>query len=333
MQGEAITGMRSSVFLLGAMLGRCGHVIMEHPGGCVIGARPIDLHIAALKQMGVLFREEDGRLAACVDELHGAEIRLAFPSVGATENIVLAAVTAQGETILHGAAIEPEVTALCEFLAACGAQIEGTGTGELRICGVNDLHGARYRVPSDRIVAGTYLFACLGCGGSVLLVDAPWEQMAEVLKIAERMGAQCVTSVEGLFVQSNGGKAAVEWLRTGPYPAFPTDLQSAAMAALTCADGKSIIEETVFENRFRIVEALRRMGAQIEVKDGRFAHIAGVERLRGAALEACELRGGAALILAGLMAEGESYVTGCHFIERGYENICRDRKSVGRERV
>ena len=329
MQGEAITGMRSSLCLLGALLGRCGHVVMEHPGGCVIGARPIDLHIAALEQMGVVFREEAGLLSAGTEALHGAKIHLAFPSVGATENIVLAAVTAEGETVLHGAAKEPEVVALCGFLTACGAQIDGIGTEELRIRGVTALHGAKYRIPADRIVAGTYLFSCIGCGGSVLLVDAPWEQMTSVLETAERMGAQCVTSAEGLFVQSNCTPEAVERLCTGPYPAFPTDLQSVAMAALTCAGGKSVIEETVFENRFRIVEPLCRMGAQIKVTEGRYAQITGVERLRGAAMEACELRGGAALILAGLMAEGESYVTGCHFIERGYENICRDLRELG----
>lgn len=331
MQGEAITGMRSSLCLLGALLGRCGYVTMEHPGGCVIGERPIDLHIRALEQMGVEFREENGLLSARVkdERMHGAEITLDFPSVGATENILLAAVKAMGDTRIIGAAREPEVTALCEFLSACGAVIEGIGSARLLIRGGRPLHGAQYTVPADRIVAGTYLFACVACGGSALLTEAPWEQMEAVTLVAEKMGAQCVASEEGLFVQFSGRPRAVNHIRTGPYPEFPTDLQSVAMAALARADGISCIEENIFENRFRIVDELIQMGAQIRRKDGRHAVITGVERLRGSRMEACELRGGAALVLAGLAAEGESFVTGQHFIERGYENICRDFRELG----
>ena len=203
MQGEAITGMRSSLCLLGALLGRCGYVTMEHPGGCIIGERPIDLHIRALQQMGVEFREEEGLLSAQVKDgkMHGAEITLEFPSVGATENILLAAVKADGDTRILGAAREPEVTALCEFLTACGAQIEGIGETELLVHGDRPLHGTQFTVPADRIVAGTYLFACIGCGGSTLLTEAPWEQMEAVTFVAEKMGAQCIASEEGLFVQ------------------------------------------------------------------------------------------------------------------------------------
>lgn len=188
MRGEAITGMRSSLCLLGALLGKCGYVTMEHPGGCVIGDRPIDLHIHALEQMGVEFLEEDGLLSARAKNLHGAQITLKFPSVGATENILLAAVKATGDTVITGAAREPEVIALCEFLTACGASIEGMGSPELIIHGGGDLHGTRYTVPTDRIVAGTYLFGCIGCGGSVLLNQAPWSQMEAVTVAAERMG-------------------------------------------------------------------------------------------------------------------------------------------------
>lgn len=331
MQGEAITGMRSSLCLLGALLGRCGYVTMEHPGGCVIGERPIDLHIKALEQMGVEFREENGLLSAQVKDgiMHGAKIRLDFPSVGATENILLAAVRAVGDTRIIGAAREPEVTALCEFLVACGAEIEGIGGSSIHIRGGRPLHGTQFTIPADRIVAGTYLFACVGCGGSVLLEEAPWEQMEAVTLVAEKMGAQCVASGEGLFVQASGRPKVVSHIRTGPYPEFPTDLQSVAMAVLAKADGQSCIEENIFENRFRIVEPLTRMGAQICKKDGRHAVITGVEKLQGGRMEACELRGGAALVLAGLAAEGESFVTGKHFIERGYENICRDFKELG----
>lgn len=329
MRGEAITGMRSSLCLLGALLGKCGYVTMEHPGGCVIGDRPIDLHIHALEQMGVEFLEEDGLLSAQAKNLHGAQITLKFPSVGATENILLAAVKATGDTVITGAAREPEVIALCEFLTACGASIEGMGSPELIIHGGGDLHGTRYTVPADRIVAGTYLFGCIGCGGSVLLNQAPWSQMEAVTVAAERMGAQCTVSEEGLFVQAPVRPKSIGHLQTGPYPEFPTDLQSAAMAVLTMAEGISYIEENIFENRFRIAEPLNLMGAQIVLKDGQHAVITGVEHLHGEQMDACELRGGAALVLAGLAAEGESFVTGQHFIERGYENICRDFRELG----
>lgn len=271
MRGEAITGMRSSLCLLGALLGKCGYVTMEHPGGCVIGDRPIDLHIHALEQMGVEFLEEDGLLSARAKNLHGAQITLKFPSVGATENILLAAVKATGDTVITGAAREPEVIALCEFLTACGASIEGMGSPELIIHGGGDLHGTRYTVPADRIVAGTYLFGCIGCGGSVLLNQAPWSQMEAVTVAAERMGAQCTVSEEGLFVQAPARPKSIGHLQTGPYPEFPTDLQSAAMAVLTMAEGISYIEENIFENRFRIAEPLTLMGAQIVLKDGQTA--------------------------------------------------------------
>ena len=303
MQGEAITGMRSSLCLLGALLGRCGYVTMEHPGGCIIGERPIDLHIRALQQMGVEFREEEGLLSAQVKDgkMHGAEITLEFPSVGATENILLAAVKADGDTRILGAAREPEVTALCKFLTACGAQIEGIGETELLVHGDRPLHGTQFTVP----------------------------QMEAVTFVAEKIGAQCIASEEGLFVQCSKRPQAIPYLRTGPYPGFPTDLQSVAMAVLTRAEGCSCIEENIFENRFRIAEPLKGMGAEIVLKDGRHAVITGVEHLRGSRMEACELRGGAALVLAGLAAEGESFVTGQHFIERGYENICRDLRELG----
>ena len=281
--------------------------------------------------MGVELREEEGLLSAQVKDgkMHGAEITLEFPSVGATENILLAAVKADGDTRILGAAREPEVTALCKFLTACGAQIEGIGETELLVHGDRPLHGTQFTVPADRIVAGTYLFACIGCGGSTLLTEAPWEQMEAVTFVAEKMGAQCIASEEGLFVQCSKRPQAIPHLRTGPYPEFPTDLQSVAMAVLTRAEGCSCIEENIFENRFRIAEPLKGMGAEIVLKDGRHAVITGVEHLRGSRMEACELRGGAALVLAGLAAEGESFVTGQHFIERGYENICRDLRELG----
>lgn len=326
---EAITGMRSSLCLLGAMLGRCGEVVMEYPGGCVIGERPIDLHISALERMGVVFCEEGGRLRAVTDGLHGADIFLGFPSVGATENIILAAVTAEGDTVIHGAAKEPEIMALCQYLECCGAEIDGIGTQTLLIRGGRKLYGANYRVPSDRIVAGTYLFGCMGAGGSILLEAAPWEQMEAVLEVAKQMGGQCARVQEGIYVQAPERPKAISHLQTAPYPGFPTDLQSVALAALAVADGESIVEETIFENRFRVVEPLVKMGADIYLVDTRRAYVNGREQLYGSTVEAKELRGGAALVMAGLLAEGETVITGCSYINRGYENICRDLRELG----
>ncbi len=326
---EAVTGMRSSLCLLGALIGRCGEVVMEHPGGCVIGQRPIDMHLSALRQMGVVFREEGCRLRAVAQRLRGAHIVLPFPSVGATENVLLAAVLAEGDTLLEGAALEPEITSLCRYLQCCGASIEGVGTGRLTVRGGSALHGASFAVPADRIVAGTYLFGCIGTGGSVFLEDAPWEEMTAVLEIAERMNCRLCTSAEGIYVQAAPRPAAVNFIRTEPYPGFPTDLQSVALAVAARGDGDSLIRETIFENRFRVAEDLRRMGADLKEQGVDSMLVHGVETLRGTLVEARELRGGAALVVAGLMAQGETKVTGCRYIYRGYENICRDFRELG----
>lgn len=329
MRGEAITGMRSSLCLLGALLGRCGEVVMEYPGGCVIGDRPIDLHLSALSKMGVVFTEEQGQIRAAVKRLKGAKLKLPVASVGATENILLAAVMAEGETLLEGAAREPEVVALCHFLRCCGADIRGIGSSRLLISGGKTLHGADFTVPADRIVAGTYLFAAVATGGSVLLEEAPVTQMEAAVRVADEMGAQCTVTREGLYVQAGERCRAVSHLRTAPYPGFPTDLQSMALAVMTTGEGQCLIEETIFENRFRVVEPLREMGADIQVYDAKKVLVRGVERLYGAQVEAKELRGGAALVLAGLMAEGESTISGCRYIYRGYENICKDLRELG----
>ena len=329
MGSEAVRGMRSSLCLLGALVGRCGQVVMEHPGGCVIGQRPIDLHLEALGQMGVVFSEEDGRLLASADRLRGARILLPFPSVGATENVILAAVLAEGETLLEGAAKEPEIGALCRYLKACGAQITGEGTGQICIRGGRSLKGTEFFVPADRIVAGTYLFACVGAGGSVLLEEAPWQEMEAVLRTAEDMGAKVWASREGVYVQAPARPGAVECICTAPYPGFPTDLQSVALAVAAAADGDTLIRETIFEDRFRVAEELGRMGARLEVQGPESVLARGVEHLKGARVEARELRGGAALAVAGLMARGETTVTQCKYIERGYENLCRDFRELG----
>ncbi|MCM1045342.1 MAG: UDP-N-acetylglucosamine 1-carboxyvinyltransferase [Candidatus Gastranaerophilales bacterium] len=332
MPKDAIMGMRSSLCLLGAMLGRCNEVVMEYPGGCVIGERPIDLHLDALKKMGVQFVEESGRLhAKALSGLHGAKIVFPAVSVGATENVVLAAVLAEGDTEVFGAALEPEVTTLCRYLQCCGAVIEGVGTDRLQItgrCG-RVLHGAEFRIPSDRIVAGTYLFGCIATGGSVFLEGAPNDQMESVLSVAEEMGSQCDLVKEGVYIQSPRKPLLPSGIRTEPYPGFPTDLQSMALAAMTIGEGSCLIEETIFEDRFRVVEPLVQMGADIVVQDSHRVIVKGVPRMKGTLVEARELRGGAALVLAGLLAEGTTQVCGVTYIDRGYENICKDLRELG----
>lgn len=329
MLGEAVTGMRSSLTLLGALLGKCGHAVMEHPGGCTIGARPIDLHIEALKKMNVEFVEGERELRARTSGLEGADIELSCASVGATENIVLAAVLARGTTHIRGAAREPEVMALCEYLKACGARILGEGTTELTIEGVSSLRGTEFVVPSDRIVAGTYLFGCLAAGGEVFLKDAPAEHLWAAILTAEQMGAVCQSTKDGLYVQAPERAASLSYLRTLVYPGFPTDLQSPLLAVLATAEGESVVEETIFENRFRIVKQLEFMGADISMVNPKKVCIKGIERLSGAEVRAEELRGGAALVIAALGATGETVIRGCSYIERGYVNICRDLRELG----
>jgi UDP-N-acetylglucosamine 1-carboxyvinyltransferase len=329
MPADAVTGMRSSLFILGALLGRCGEAVMDYPGGCVIGQRPINLHIESLGKMGVYFEEKANRLYAHTDGLKGADIKLSIPSVGATENIVLSAVAATGTTRIINAAKEPEIKTLCRYLVECGADIEGDGTECIIIHGGNRLKGADYLIPADRIVAGTYLFACMAAGGNVLLVDAPWQQMKAVFAVAEKMGGHIEISDKGIYVQSPQRPVLSGTLDTAPYPGFPTDLQSAALAAAVCGDGKLTIQENIFENRFRIVDSLKTMGADIEVLDNTRVSVKGVDVLEGRIVKAGELRGGAALVIAGLRAHGETVIKGCSYIYRGYENICRDLRELG----
>lgn len=329
MAGENVTGMRSSIMLLGAMLGRLGEVTMDYPGGCVIGERPIDLHLNALRRMGVSVYEREGSFTARVKNLEGTVLRLPVSSVGATENIILAAVMAKGVTVLQNAAKEPEIVTLCEFLTEAGAVIEGIGGAVLIIQGGHALHGIRFRIPADRIVAGTYLMSVLGAGGHIFLEDAPVAQMRSMLKVAEDIGAETNISREGLMIIAHENKRAIPFLKTEIYPGFPTDMQSILMAALTTVQGISVIEETIFENRFRIIPELRKMGACIEQQGKRQAVIVGVDSLLGCEVKAEELRGGAALVVAGCMALGETIVKNRHFIERGYEDICRDYQNLG----
>ncbi len=330
MPAEAVQGMRSSVCMLGTLLSRCGEVTMEYPGGCVIGARPIDLHLKALEKMGAVFYIEKDRIYGKVQAgFQGAEICFPKVSVGATENVILAAVLAKGRTRIVRAAKEPEVVALCQYLVRCGADIKGIGSDCLVINGVEQLCGCCMKIPADRIVAGTYLFAVLVAGGNAWLEDAPCDEMQAVLQVAKQMGAICQESTNGLYVQAPEELQAVEYLQTGEYPAFPTDLQSAVTVAALRAKGNSMIEETIFENRFHIVEPLKSMGADIQILDPKRIMINGGNRLWGRSVEAKELRGGAAMILAGLMAGDKTYISGCNYIMRGYENIGKDLRELG----
>ena len=329
MPRDAAKGMRSSIILLGALLGRIGEVRIEYPGGCVIGERPIDLHIHALQQLNVQFEETDYGLYAHTKQLKGAKIHLPIPSVGATQNSILAAVKAEGTTVITGAAREPEVETLCEYLKSCGADIAGGGSSVIRIRGVEKLEATEFTIPGDRIVAGTYLCACMAAGGEVLLKEAPCERMEAVLKQARACGAMCQITDEGLYVQVHNRLKAIDKLVTEPYPGFPTDMQSQFLSVLSLAEGTCVIEENIFENRFHTLPYLQAMGANVVQTDAKHILVSGVEELHGYTVSAEELRGGAALVIAGVAAKGETVVDGCRFIERGYENICRDLRELG----
>lgn len=328
MPADSVGVMRSSIMLLGALLARTGSVRMEYPGGCVIGARPIDLHLQSLRRMGVVIDQQELGFSAKAANLRGIVFRLPFVSVGVTENLLLAAVLAEGMTVIEPAAREPEIQALCEFLIRAGARIEGTGSDRLVIHGVEKLMPVRYRVPADRIVAGTYMCACMCAGGSIFLRDAPVQDMESVVDHVRRMGSAVSCEPDGILVTGRAHKELSCALRTGCYPDFPTDLQSPFMVVMAVSGKRGRIEETVFENRFRIVPELRKMGADIGVQ-GNIAYVNGVRRLHGAVVQAKELRGGAALVVAALAAEGTSIVTNRHYIDRGYEDIVFRLRELG----
>lgn len=311
--------MRSSVFLMGPMLARLGKVRVTCPGGCSIGPRPIDLHLKGLEALGANIWEEKGYILASTSGLKGAEVHLDYPSVGATENLMMAAVLARGTTIVHNAAKEPEIVDLQNFLNAMGANVRGAGTGKIRIQGVAALGACRYRIIPDRIVAGTYLMAAAITGGCLTVRDIiPGHLDAVVAKLQEA-GVKIEAGEDSLTVIDCRLKA-VDLLRTLPYPGFPTDLQSPMMALLTKAEGRSKIEESVFEARFKHVKELNAMHAGVHV-DGRTATLEGSARLRGAEVSATDLRAGAALIIAGLAADGITVVKEIRHVDRGYERL------------
>jgi len=312
--------MRSSILLMGAMLGRTGKAKVSMPGGCELGPRPIDLHLFGLKALGVEVTESYGYINCKVDKLQGADIQLDYPSVGATENIMLAAVLAEGTTVIRNAAKEPEIVDLQNFLNHMGAKVSGAGTGIIRVDGVKQLGRTEYCVIPDRIVAGTYMVAAAITGGEVILNNVISEHLTPVNVKLKECGCLIYNKNGSIKVSAPKRIHAIETIRTLPFPGFPTDMQSQFMALATKAKGTSIFCETVFENRFRHVEELTRMGANIKI-DGRVAIVRGVEQLTGTTVVAKDLRGGAALVLAALAAEGESIIERIYHIERGYEKM------------
>lgn len=324
---EGGKAMRSSIILLGSLLGRCKEAVAYYPGGCSIGSRPIDLHLSALEKLGANFEEEGEVIYAATTGLKGTHITLSYPSVGATENVLLAAVGAEGNTILDGAAMEPEVEDLCWMLEAMGAKISGIGTGTLKIQGGQKFHDIQWQVPGDRIVTGTYLSAVMAAGGKALFRKSCPHQLGCVIRTMREMGAEIRLWENEIEIEMVGQPKAVS-VETSPYPGFPTDLQSMMMVLLSVGEGTGYLKEKVFEGRFATAKELHKMGADIIIK-GREALITGQKALKAAQVQACDLRGGAALVVAGLAAEGETKVTDCHHILRGYEDICYDLKSLG----
>lgn len=318
---DLVRKMRATFNVLGPLLARVGHATVSLPGGCAIGARPVDLHLKAFEAMGADIVIEQGYVkAAALRGLKGADIEFPFPSVGATEHTMLAAVLAKGDTILKNAAREPEIVDLAECLNAMGARIEGAGESEIRIAGVTSLKGAKHKVVSDRIETGTYALAVAAAGGDVLLQGARFDHLAGLIKFLRDAGVTVEVLGPGLRIRRNGGRLAPVDFSTEPYPGFPTDLQAQAMALMCMADGQSRIKETIFENRFMHAPELARLGAQIAVH-GNEAVVTGVPKLIGAPVMATDLRASVSLVVAGLAAEGETTVNRVYHLDRGFENL------------
>lgn len=319
---------RASVLFLGALLGRCGEAELGFPGGCLLGPRPIDMHLAAMQTLGAAIDTRDGTLHGCAAQLRGREIRLPFPSVGATENAMLAATAAEGVTIISNAAREPEIVDLQAFLQALGADVRGAGTSTIAIRGRQALHDAAHRCIGDRIVAATYLCAVAAAGGQITVRDADYRHLSPVLTALQRSGCTVRSTSETISLSSDGCLYAVDTIRTAPYPGFPTDAQPLLMAALLQSRGETTFIETMFENRYRHVPQLRKMGAAIGLTDCR-ATVRGVTKLHGARVSAPDLRGGAALMIAALRAEGRTEIHDIHHILRGYEDVVNTFGALG----
>lgn len=339
MPSRYVVLMRSSIILMGALIGRLGSVCIDYPGGCVIGRRPIDLHLYGLEKLGADIRLQGNRIYATADCLTGSRIVFPFSSVGATQNVILAAVYAKGTTIIENASREPEIISLCEFLNRAGADIilddDFIKHGLLVIRGVDRgcLRTADYTIVSDRIVAGTYLFAGLAAGGDITLENTPYEHMESVCGIVRGMGGRLTycekTGELKLKAPDRSQLVNPEYVETAVYPGFPTDLQSQLMAASCVCRGKMTIKENIFSNRFKVVEELRRMGADITLRDHTVAVVNGGASLEGRNVIASELRGGAALVIAGSAAGGITSISDIHYINRGYQDIAGDFARLG----
>ena len=321
--------MRSSVVFLGAIAAKCGRARISFPGGCELGPRPIDLHLTALRQMGLAIDEGHGELDCSAPEgLTGTEIALSFPSVGATENIMLAASTAKGTTIILNAAREPEISDLADFLNGCGARINGAGEGTIRIDGVSRLTGTEHTVIPDRICAATYMAAAAVTQGNICLRGIIPAHLGPVLSLFSEAGCDLSVSGRDLRITAPKRLHSLKTVRTMPYPGFPTDAQAPVMSMTALAEGTSVFVETIFESRYKHVGELLRLGAHIKV-EGKVAVVEGVSRLSGAPVEATDLRGGAAMVVAGLAADGVTEITGLHHLDRGYEHIEETLRAVG----
>lgn len=325
---ELVREMRSSIILMGAMLSRTGEVIVSYPGGCEIGPRPIDMHLKALRELGAEIEESHGYIHAKTKGLIGCEIQLDYPSVGATENIMLAATKAKGTTVIRNAAREPEIVDLQNYLNKAGARISGAGTSVIIIEGVSKFNDVTFNTMSDRIVAGTYMIASAITEGEIVLKNVIIDHLQAIIVKLREAGSLIYTDNNSLKIIGPKNINSIDMIQTLPYPGFPTDMQAPMMALLSIANGTSIISETVFENRFKHAEELIRMGANIKIF-GKVAIIKGVKELTGAKTTAKDLRGGASLILAGLSAKGTTEVENVYHIERGYEDFHIELKRLG----
>lgn len=325
---EMIKGVRASILFMGALLARNHYVEIDYPGGCMIGSRPVDYHIQVLRKLGADFEETEDRICCSCKELTGTDIRLKFPSVGATENALLAAACAKGTTIIYNAAREPEIVELCKLLSKMGVITEGAGTSKICVVGCSQLKEAEHVVSCDRIVAGTYLCAGAISHGSVCCKMNNPQDLCGLTRYFRKMGCKVRGGNDYYEICSGSKIKAIDYIETKPYPGFPTDMQSQFMSVLSKADGKSMIVENVFESRFHTVPELVKMGADIKINDYR-ACICGKNAIKGTTVVSRDLRGAAALIIAGLGAEGETTVKDNGYIKRGYERIAEDINSLG----
>ena len=319
--------MRASIVVLGPLLARLGRARVAMPGGDDFGSRPIDMHLQGLEQLGATFSHEHGDITGKADRLVGAEVLLEFPSVGATENLMMAAVLARGTTIIENAAREPEITDLANFLSQMGATIDGLGTSRLTVEGVEVLRPTTYTVIPDRVEAATFLSAVAVCGGDVLLKGARSDHMEMLIRKLEEMGMSLSAEPLGLRVEVRNRLSAVD-ISTLPSPGLATDYKPFLVTALCVAEGAGMVTENIFAGRFRYIDELVRMGAEIRA-EGRHAVVRGVERLSGAPVRAHDIRAGAALVVAGLAAEGETVISNAHHVDRGYEDLAGKLSSVG----